>query len=214
LTWVPSPRIVFGQIVANRWSDGGWAQQAETGGGNVISQGVHGFDLLAHAAGAAPLVVHAEGGTITHDPATTEVIDTVLATIRFANGVVGSAVIGDFGPSPWTHLAFYEFFDGNGRSATLYHFMEGLCLGTAGSKIVSFAPETEPAQNLTIADLPEGERDDPYGYAALIAEFVDCARENRPPTVAGGVRDGRRATDMALACFESIRTGLPVTIAD
>jgi predicted dehydrogenase len=212
--WVPNPRILFGQVIAGRWDDASWAQRPETGGGNVLSQGVHGFDLLAHAAGAAPLVIHAVGGTITHDPASTDVIDTVMATIRFANGVVGTAAIGDFGPSPWTQLGFYGLFDGTGRSATLHHFSEGLCLGTAGSQMIPFEPAREPAQELTLADLPADERDDPYGYAALIAEFVSCARENRPPTIAADVRDGRRATAAVLACFESIRTGLPVTLVD
>ena len=46
--WVPQPRVVFGQIIVARWDDASWAQHPETGGGNVLSQGVHGFDLLAH----------------------------------------------------------------------------------------------------------------------------------------------------------------------
>jgi predicted dehydrogenase len=210
--WVPAPRVVFGQIIVARWDDASWAQRPDTGGGNVLSQGVHGFDLLAHLAGAAPRVVFAEGGTITHDPATTGVIDTVLATIRFANGVVGSAIIGDFGPSPWTQAGFYGLFDGAGRSATLHHFSEGLSLGTAGSQMIPFEPPREPAQELTLADLPPADRDDPYGYAALIAEFVACARANRPPTTSATIRDGRLATATVLASFESIRTGQPVTI--
>jgi predicted dehydrogenase len=211
--WVSNPRVVFGHLVAGRWDDASWAQQATTGGGNVLSQGVHCVDLLAHAAGAAPSVVYAEGGMITHDPAAIEVIDTVLATIRFANGVVGTAVIGDFGPSPWTQLGFYGLFDGSGRSATLHHFSEGLCLGTSGSEVIPFEPPSEPARHLSVADLPPEEWDDPYGYAATIAEFVACARENRPPAVAAGVRDGRLATATILACFESIRSGQPVTLA-
>lgn len=213
-TWVPQPRVVVGQLVASRWGDDSWAQKPETGGGNVLSQGVHSFDLLAQSAVSAPLVIHAEGGTITHDPATTDVIDSVVVTIRFANGVIGSAVIGDFGPSPWTELAFYELFDAQGRSATIYHYMEGLCLGTAGSRVVSFAPETEPAQTISVADLPPDERDDPYGYSAQLIEFIDCVRTGRPPVVAATARDGRRATAMVLASFESIRTGQPVTLDD
>jgi myo-inositol 2-dehydrogenase/D-chiro-inositol 1-dehydrogenase len=212
--WVPRPRVVVGQIVAGRWGDASWAQQPDVGGGNVLSQGVHGFDLLAYAAGAAPVNVFAAGGTLTHDPRATTVIDSVLATIRFANGVVGSAVIGDFGPSPWTLVSFYEFFDGAGRSATLPRFFEELCLGSAGSRVSPLAPEREPARYFTVADLPPAERDDPHGYAALIAEFARCARENRPPTVGATVRDGRRATAVALACFESIRTGQPVALED
>ena len=80
--------------------------------------------------------------------------------------------------------------------------------------MVPFAPAREPARELTVADLPDAERADPYGYAALITEFVACAREGRPPTIAANVRDGRLATAVTLACFESIRTGTPVALAD
>lgn len=210
--WIPEPRLVFGQLIAARWEDDSWAQDPDRGGGNVLSQGVHTFDLLAYTAGAAPRVVFAEGGTITHDPARTQVIDSVMATIRFANGVVGSAVIGDFGPSPWTQLGFYGLFDGKGRSATLHHFSEELVLGTAGSEMIPFETATEPARQLSLDDLPAEERDDPYGYGGVIGEFVACARENRPPAISAGVRDGRLATAAVLACFESIRSGQPVTI--
>ena len=80
--WVPNPRVVFGQIIVARWEDASWARRPQTGGGNVLSQGVPGFDLLAHLADVLPRALFAEGGTITHDPATTEVVDTVLATPR------------------------------------------------------------------------------------------------------------------------------------
>lgn len=173
---------------------------------------MHCVDLLIVAASAAPETVFAHGGTMTHDPAQTDVIDTVLATIRFANGVVGTAAIGDFGPSPWTQLGFYGLFDGAGQSATLHHFYEGLCLGTSGSEIVPFELPSEPALHVSVADLPPAERDDPYGYAATIAEFVAWARENRPPLIAASVRDGCIATATILARFESIRTGQPVTL--
>jgi|DewCreStandDraft_2_1066082.scaffolds.fasta_scaffold00019_281 myo-inositol 2-dehydrogenase/D-chiro-inositol 1-dehydrogenase len=210
--WLPDSRVLFGQFVCSRWGDHIWAQQPDIGGGNVLSQGVHCFDLLAYFAGAAPTVVYAQGGTLTHDPATTSVIDSVCATIRFANGAVAGAVVGDFGPSPWTLLAYYELFDARGKSATLYHYYEGLCLGTAGARDRPGGPEREAPQQITVQDLSPAEQEDRYGYAALVSEFVACARENRPPAIAAGVRDGRRATAVALACFESIRTGRPVTL--
>lgn len=212
--WVPEPRVVVGQLIASRWGDQSWAQQPDTGGGNVLSQGVHCFDLLSYAAGAPPRTIFAEGGTLTHDPDATTVIDSVLCTIRFDNGVVGTVTIGDFGPSPWTLLGFYEFFDARGRSATLHHFFEGLCLGSAGARVVPFGTEAEPALELGLQDLSPVERADPYGYAALAAEFAACARTGCPPKVGAGVRDGRRATAAVQAAFTSIRTRQPVTLDD
>jgi predicted dehydrogenase len=214
LAWIPQPRIVLGTLIAGRWGDQSWAQQPDTGGGNVLSQGVHAFDLLIHAAGAPPSVIFAEGGTLTHDPSTTSVIDSVLCTIHFANGVLGTLAVGDFGPSPWTLLGFYEFFDARGKSATLHHFFEGLCLGTEGSRAMPFGAEREPARELGLADLEPAERADPYGYAALAAEFVASVRTGCPSAVAANVRDGRRATVAVQSAFESIRRGSPVTLED
>jgi predicted dehydrogenase len=123
-------------------------------------------------------------------------------------------VIGDFGPSPWTQLGFYGLFDGTGRSATLHHFSEGLCLGTAGAEVIPFESPAEPARHLSLDDLSSRERSDPYGYEALVAEFVECAIENRAPILSATARDGRLATATVLACFESIRTGMPVMLDD
>jgi predicted dehydrogenase len=214
LAWVQQPRVVLGNLIAGRWGDQSWAQQLDTGGGNVLSQGVHAFDLLTHAAGAAPQVIFAEGGTLTHDPRTTRVIDSVLCTIRFANGVLGTLAIGDFGPTPWTLLGSYEFFDAAGKSAALHHYFEGLCLGTAGSRVLPWVAEAEPALELGLDDLEPDERADPYGYAATAAEFVQAIRSGCASEIAADARDGRRATAAVLAAFESIRRGVPVTLED
>ena len=191
----------MGQRIDPRWSDTSWAQDPVTGGGNVLSQGVHMFDLLSYLAGDEPVALHAEGGTFTHDPATTQVIDSVVATIRFAGGAVASVNIGDFGPSDWAGRAFCQLFDAAGLSATIYRYFEGVQIARRGE-----------ARDVTVADLTLAERADLLGYAAEIKEFVACARENRPPKIGAGVKDGTRATRLALAAFESIRTGHTVDL--
>jgi predicted dehydrogenase len=197
---VPRPRVLFGQMIDPRWGDSNWAVDPVEGGGNVLSQGVHTFDLLCHLAGAEPEAVFAGGGTLTHDPARTAVMDSVAATIRFANGATASLLIGDFGPSPWTGKSFYELFDANGNSATIHGYYERL----------RFA-QGDP-QDVGKDDLPEPQRADYLGYGALMREFIGCALANRAPTVAAGVADGVRATALSLACFESIRSGNAVRL--
>ncbi|MGH2350056.1 MAG: Gfo/Idh/MocA family protein, partial [Chloroflexota bacterium] len=189
---VPHPRVLAGQMIDPKWGDGHWAQDPVTGGGNVLSQGVHTFDLLCHLAGEEPVAIHAAGGTFTHDPATTHVVDTVVATIRFRGGAVASVAIGDFGPSHWAGKSFYQLFDATGRSATVYQYYGGLRLGHG-----------RETTDVTSADLSPAEQADPFGYVGEMAEFVACARERRSPTVAAGVQDGTRATKLALAAFES-----------
>jgi predicted dehydrogenase len=189
---------------------------------------VHTFDLLCYLAGSEPLAVHAEGGTLTHDPSVTRVIDSVVATIRFAGGTVATAVVGDFGPDSYTGKSFYQLFDGAGRSATVYGYYSGVRVfdgqrytdygpsrvtrgRLAGGGHLAQAEEEEPST----AHLPPPEGAGPQGpdgYAGEMAEFVRCAREGRPPRIGAGVRDGTRATRLALACFESIRSGATVSL--
>lgn len=193
---IPNPVVTFGQMIDPKWGDAHWAQSSVTGGGNVLSQGCHTFDLLYYFNQSEPLSIHAEGGTFTHQE--TQVIDSVVATIRFENGSVGSALIGDFGPSPWTGKSFYELFDGKGKTATLYHYYDG----------VKFAG-VEPS-DYTKEDLPEETRNDParcLGYLPEVEEFVDCIVNDTRPKIAAQAKDGVRATTLAIKAFESIRRG-------
>jgi predicted dehydrogenase len=45
----------------------------------------------------------------------------------------------------------------------------------------------------------------------MIEEFVQSIREDRPPSVTGV--DGLRAVEVALAAYDSVRTGQPVRIS-
>jgi predicted dehydrogenase len=46
---------------------------------------------------------------------------------------------------------------------------------------------------------------------AMIADFVAAIRDDRPPRVSG--MDGYRAVEVALAAYESARTGQPVRLS-
>src|SRR5439155_20569494 len=69
----------------------------------------------------------------------------------------------------------------------------------------SSEPTTTHLSKLEAAD-PLGQ----LGYVGELAEFCDCVRYNRRPAIGATARDGTRATQIALACFESIRTGRTV----
>jgi len=187
--------VTLGQMIDPKWGDTHWAVNSITGGGNVLSQGCHTFDLLYYFNQSEPVSIHTEGGTFTHQ--NTEVIDSIVATIRFENGSAACAVIGDFGPSSWTGKSFYEILDGRGKSATLYHYYEG----------IKFAG-VEPS-DYTLRDLPEENRSDPsryHGYLPEVKEFIDCIMNGKKPAVAAVAKDGTRATTLAIKAFESIRT--------
>lgn len=94
---VPSPFLVSVQVMDDPWPPDFWANDPQQGGGNVISQGIHGADLLRFFAGADPEQVFAVGANY-HQP--TGVVDNLSATFRFANGVAGSLIVGDCGQPP------------------------------------------------------------------------------------------------------------------
>lgn len=94
---IPSPFLVSVQVMDDPWPPDFWANDPQQGGGNVISQGIHGADLLRFFAGADPECVFAVGANY-HQP--TGVVDNLSATFRFANGVAGSLIVGDCGQPP------------------------------------------------------------------------------------------------------------------
>jgi predicted dehydrogenase len=94
---IPSPFLVSVQVMDDPWPPAFWANDPQQGGGNVISQGIHGADLLRCFAGADPERVFAVGANY-HQP--TGVVDNLSATFRFENGVAGSLVVGDCGQPP------------------------------------------------------------------------------------------------------------------
>ena len=203
---IPRPRVIVGEIIDPKWPDDFWAVDPVKGGGNVLSQGVHTFDLVSYLAGSEPLNVLARGGIFSHDPSVTPTTDTCLATIQFANGALANVTIGDFGPLPWGgDKSFYQVFDGGERSATLYGRTLLLASGAFGR-----APSVE---EFTAEGPGGGGQPDYQGTLNLVAEFVACVRENRPPVIAANVHDGRRATTLALRAFAAMRSGQAEAIA-
>ena len=196
---VPEPLVIVGQLVDPRWGDESWANDPIKGGGNVLSQGCHLFDAMCWLAGAEPVVVHAEGGNFTH-PKIPEITDSVVATIRYANGCVASAIVGDFGAPALAGKAFYEIFGGT-RTATLYGYYS-----TPAMKFWGIQP-TE----FTMNDLPQEYRNSSaaHGYIDEMKALIDWVGKGVDPMNAAKVKDGVRATKLGVKAIESIKTGQP-----
>lgn len=94
---VPDPFMASVHILDDPWSPDFWANQPDKGGGNVISQGVHGADVLRYLIGAEPESVFGVAKNY-HQP--TGVIDNLAATFRFSNGAAGNLMVGDCGTAP------------------------------------------------------------------------------------------------------------------
>jgi len=188
---VPKPTMTWGRQVQDRWPDTHWAQDPITGGGNVLSTGCHTIDLICWFNPSKPVEIHAEGGSIRH--LNKEVIDTMMAVIRFENGSVATAIIADCGPSGLPMMA-YELL-GEAHGAFLLNFQElwyNSPLGGLWNKV-----------DIKLRTRPESPWD--YGTIQENEAFADYILHNGPSPAP--VEDGTRATLLILKAFESIRTG-------
>lgn len=186
---IDSPALIVGQLMDARWGDEIWAQDPVIGGGEVLSQGVHMFDLVCHLAGSDPVSIYAAGGTLTHDPQRTSVIDNAFCTLTFANGVVASVLTGDAGMSPLTSKFFVELFKDGVKSATIHDRLKQVEFWGVDAPGVS-----EPDEHMELE----------------VRDFVEAIANKTPAPIPA--RDGLRATLLAHAAFTSIRTGQPQPI--
>lgn len=187
--FLPGPMITIAQGMDRRWPDDFWAQDPVKGGGNVLSQGCHTMDLVYYLNQSEPVSIHAEGGSFTHPGS--PVFDTIVATVRFANGRVASVALGDCGEVPYVSKFSIQILDGQ-RSVHIHNRLRsGLFFdGVDQRSITDEREQGMLAENLALAE-------------ALV-------NDTPPPT---GYLDGLRATTMLLKAFESIRTGLPQPIS-
>ncbi len=193
---VPEPFLLVGQMMCNRWGDTSWAVDPVKGGGNILSQGCHTFDLVCYLAGSEPVEVFAAGGNYTHENKTYP--DNMAGVIRFGNGAAASIVQGDAADSHAVSKFFFEVFD-NGTSVQLYDRLH--------RATVSGANVTDPGERRAPDD------DDPEGLRQELAEFVHGLNTGAPWAIGADQYAGRRATVLAHAFFTAIETGRPQKIA-
>lgn len=196
-TLMPHPYLVVGQMICPRWSETHWAQDPVRGGGNVLSQGCHTADLIAFLKGSEPVAISATGGTFNHRD---HLVDTLCASIRFADGTCAAWVQADAGDTPFTSKFFFEMFDGH-RSITLHDRLHRCVLAEPGQPPQVYTAEEEG---------PEAAKD-PEGMLQEVASFAHSVRNGVPPAVS--IRDGFRSIAMVFAAFEALRTGSEVPVA-
>ena len=188
----PEPFLLVGQMMCNRWPDTLWAVDPVKGGGNILSQGCHTFDLICYLAGSEPVEVFAVGGNYTHEDKTYP--DNMAGLIRFANGAAASVVQGDAADSTAVSKFFFEVFN-NGTSVQLYDRLH--------RATVSGANVADPGERHAPDDA------DPEGLQQELTEFVHGLNTGEPWAIGADHHAGRRATALAHAFFTAIATGRP-----
>ena len=177
---------------------GTWALD---GGGALMNQGIHLVDLLLWFMGDV-VEVQAASATLSHR---IEVEDCVAATLRFANGALGSVVATTAAAPGFPHRV--EVY-GDGGSVQI----EGDRIvrwegGKARALLASRQDEAAPMAGNAGADPAAIGAE---AHARLIGDLVAAIREGRPPLVSG--REGRRSLALVLAIYEAARSGGRVTL--
>ena len=173
---------------------GGWfTDPALAGGGAVMDHTVHVIDLLRWLwPGVEVEEVYAEvGHTLLHP--NLGIDDVGLLSFRLTNGVIGTL------DTSWSRPPAYPIWG----DVTLE--MAG-DLGVVSVDVFS--------QNVLYA--PTAGKSSWQGFgvnldAALVADFIDMAGSDRAPSITGW--DGLKAMEVALAAYESARTGEPQAIS-
>ncbi len=185
---VPQPLVTVGQSLHSAMK--GWPLTPERGGGPVLSNGCHAFDLVYWLNESEPVLISAAGGPLTHPEH--GLVDNAAVSVQFENGSIAAIIAGDSGDARYTSKFFFEVLDGQ-RTATLYERCHKALL--SGCEVDS----------LSVEELPPALRTDPEGTRAELQAWARCLLEDAESPV--GPRDGTRATAMVLKAFEAIRSG-------
>lgn len=170
----------------------------EAGGGALMDHSVHVTDAMCHVLNTRATRVFAENGTLFNESLAVD--DAALLMLNFANDAVGSV-----DPSwsiPEDHPLHYDFY-----------------LRIVGTEGALTFDDTRQAIRVTSRNRAAGERH--YTQAqfglnideALVKHFIKCLYEGFIESPAATGEDGLHALQIALAGYESARTGQPVEIA-
>lgn len=168
----------------------GWFVEKElSGGGAMIDHVVHVTDLLRDLLGADPLKVYAQIGNNTYGQ---EWDDTAMVSLDFPNEIFVTL------DSSWSRPPNYKTWG----DVTL------TVVGEAGLiELDMFGPAVDMytfnghTQSGFLSDLD----------SLMIQEFVSACLEGRAPKVS--LNDGAAAAKVAIAGYESVAKGLPVSLA-
>jgi predicted dehydrogenase len=187
------------------YDSGAWrGTWALDGGGALMNQAIHSVDLLTWLMG--PVVeIQAATATLAHERI--EVEDTAVATLRFANGALG------------TIEATTAAFPGYLKKIEIHGSEGSAVIEEEDIKTWDFArPKKEDAMvhtKMTSHKSSGGGAADPsaighQGHAKQFREFVAAVRSKRAPAIDG--HEGRRSVEIVLAIYKAAESGRPIKL--
>jgi len=173
-------------------------EYVKVSGGIFLDMTIHDFDMARYLIGSEVTEIYAAGGVMV-DPEIGEAgdIDTVVITLRFANGVIGTI--------------------DNSRKAVYGYDQRVEVFGSAGMVAVSNnTPDTAVYSNAdgVHSSLPLFFFVERYtdSYIAEMRAFVECIQQDKTPPVTG--MDGRIPVVMGYAAQKSYQENRPVRLSE
>ncbi len=187
------------------YDSGAWRGTWELdGGGALMNQAIHSVDLLTWLMG--PVVeITAQAGLLAHERIAVE--DTVVATLKFANGALG--VIEATTAAYPGYLKRIEIHGSEGSAAMEEEDVVTWDFAKKGRG--DAAIKKRMAESISTA----GGASDPsaighHGHTEQFRDLLDAVRENRQPVVDG--IEGRRSVEIILGIYKAAETGKAVKL--
>jgi len=187
------------------YDSGAWrGTWALDGGGALMNQAIHSVDLLTWLMGPVA-EVQAHAATLAHERI--EVEDTLVATLRFANGALG------------TLEATTAAYPGYLKRIEIHGSEGSAVLEEEDLKAWDFAkPRREDKailEQMQKRKSTGGGASDPaaighHGHAMQFRDFVEAVRKNRQPAIDG--HEGRRSVEIILAVYKAAEIGKTVKL--
>jgi predicted dehydrogenase len=180
----------------------GWFWDEADGGGPLVENTAHCFDVLRYLMGDAKTVYAETSNFFTKSgPGAGADIAEAVFTIRFQSGATAAIAAGAAGV--WS-------YDRSERLMLSYDPANVEVYGRfdrpAEMRIIDRATD-RAVTTVTTKSWP----DDPSGFTGQFAAFVECVQGKAAPRASG--IDGRRTLQLSLAVKQSGRTGKPVEIS-
>lgn len=174
------------------------------GGGALMNQAIHSIDLLTWLMG--PVVeVRSQWATLAHERIAVE--DTVVATLRFANGALG------------VMEATTAAYPGYLKKIEVHGSQGSACMEE--EDLIKWDFEKADKRDKMILEAMNSRKStgggagDPtaighHGHSRQFQDLLDAVKKNKAPSVDG--REGRRSVEIILAIYKSAETGKPVLL--
>ncbi len=176
---------------------GTWALD---GGGALMNQGIHLLDLLVWYMGDAA-TVQASAATLAH---AIEVEDCVAAALRFSSGALGSVTATTTATPGFPHRV-EVYGDQGGVQIEGEQIVRWEISGSEPPEAISSPGQASAGAGASPTGIGA------VGHTRLLGNFVAALHAGRAPLVPG--EEGRRSLALALAIYESARSGAAITMA-